>query len=61
MITAMTLMTLILAVAGLTIASWTVVALVENLRHDAPVRGRLPRSHEPDAFDPDAQRWRQAS
>ena len=52
----MSLMILILAVAGLTIVSWSLVALVDNLRHDG--RGTTaPRSHVPDPFDPVEQRW----
>ena len=56
MITAMSLMILILAVAGLTIVSWSLVALVDNLRHDGPGTS-APRSHRPDPFDPVEQRW----
>lgn len=54
----MSLMILILALTGLTIASWSIVALVDNLRHDSAARP--PRSHRPDQFDPEA-RWRDAA
>ncbi|HEU5036715.1 MAG TPA: hypothetical protein VFT70_06915 [Nocardioides sp.] len=54
----MSLMILILAVTGLTIAAWSVVALVDNLRHDSAARP--PRSHRPDSFDP-AARWQRTA
>lgn len=54
----MNLMILILAVAGLTIVSWSIVALVDNLRHDSAAQP--PRSHRPDLFDPES-RWHRAA
>ena len=59
MITAMNLMILILALAGLAIVAWSIVALVETVVHDAG--RRPPRSHRPDSFDPAAQRWGRAA
>ena len=39
----------------------SLATIVDNIRHDAPAAGRLPRSHHRDAFDPGARPWRQAS
>lgn len=56
MITAMALLLIILAVAGITAASWLVLHAVELVKNDGYGRlqgsGSFPRSHEPDPFDP---------
>ena len=52
----MALLMIILAVAGVTAASWLVLHLVELVKNDGYGRlqgsGTFPRSHEPDVFDP---------
>jgi hypothetical protein len=56
MITAMTLLAIILAVTVLTAVSYGVLYLVEYIRTDGYGRlggtNRPPRSHYPDSFDP---------
>jgi hypothetical protein len=55
-ITAMALLTIILAVAGLTALSWAVLYAAQLVKHDGYGRQRgsrtPPLSHQPDVFDP---------
>lgn len=54
--TAMALLTIIFAVAGLTALSWVVLYVAQLVKHDGYGRQRgsrtPPLSHQPDIFDP---------